>query len=653
MTTIALAGNPNCGKTTLFNALTGANQTVGNWPGVTVAKKEGSLQSAPHILVQDLPGIYSLSPFTPEELVTLNYLAQSPPSVIINIVDGTNLERNLFLTTQLFTLGIPIIIVVNMLDSLQGQNTELDLESLAQSFPCTVIGVSALRGEGIQELIEQVVSLTEQSPPAEQPPLILPPIPEGVRYTDDDTLAHQRYNFIAMVSQRAFTTPPLTHAHAMSDKIDSVATHRFLAIPLFLLIIWGVYTLAIGDVGGAITAWINETLLGAIITPNLVAWMQSIACDAWLVDLVSSGIIAGVGAVLGFTPQLLILFFLLALLEDCGYMARAACIMNRLFSKLGLSGKSFIPFLVASGCGVPAIMATRTIDNEQERRLTIITTAFIPCGAKMPIIALFAGAIFGGSALVAISAYLIGLAAIITSALILKKFRAFSGKVTSFIMEVPAYHAPHMPLIWRITRDRLWDFIKQAGTIILACAMVLWFLQYFSLADGSFAHATNSDQSILAYIGSAVAPLFAPLGFGDWQATVATFTGFMAKENVVSTFGVLYSTPGASGEDSSTWEHLSRDFSPLAAYSFIIFNLLCAPCFAAISAIKSEMRSTKWTWFTILYMTGFGYVVSFLVYQLGILFAGEPLGIANTFALLLLTLLIYGILRKPDSTSAP
>ena len=698
---IALAGNPNSGKTTLFNALTGSNQYVGNWAGVTVEKKEGKLKKHGDVILTDLPGIYSLSPYTLEEVVARNYLINERPDAILNIVDGTNLERNLYLTTQLMELGIPVVIAINMMDIVRRNGDEIDTEILSKRMGCRVVEISALKGDSIDiaadmaieaakaehkkprhifsGVVEHALAHIEEAAihnmPEEQQRWysvkiferdervlgylnldaavikhMESDITEVEEIMDDDAesiITNERYNYIVGIMQSCYKRK---HSNRMSisDKIDRVVTNRILALPIFALIMFLVYYLAIGSVGNMTVEFMNEKLFGEWIVPGVNAGLDSLGCPGWLVGLVSDGIVGGVGAVLGFVPQMFILFLLLSLLEDCGYMARIAFIMDRLFRKFGLSGKSFIPMLVGVGCGVPGVMASRTIENERDRRMTIMTTCFIPCGAKMPIIGLFAGAIFGGSGLVAVSAYFIGIASVVISGIILKKTKIFSGDPAPFVMELPAYHAPVAINIFRATWERGWSFVKKAGTVILLSTILLWFLQGFGFEGSTFGMVENNDNSLLAYIGNGVAFLFAPLGFGNWQAAVATFTGLMAKEGIVSTFGVLLDVSGEVTEASSAL-HLavSQHFggSGVIAYSFMAFNLLCAPCFAAMGAIKREMNSGKWTFFALAYMTGFAYAVSLMIYQFGSWFEGGGNVAGTVVASVIIIFMLYMLIR--------
>ena len=709
--TIALAGNPNSGKTTLFNDLTGSSQYVGNWPGVTVEKKEGRLKGHKDVVIQDLPGIYSLSPYTLEEVVARSYLVKERPDAILNIVDGTNIERNLYLTTQLIELGIPVVVAINMMDLVRKNGDKIDIAKLGQELGCQVVEMSALKGQGSMEAAKAAVAAAQEKKAGEHPHVFTGSVEHAIAHIeesisgkvdsaslrwhaiklferdekeleevqldpalkahieahiadcekelDDDAesiITNQRYAYISRVVERSVRKKAAKHALTASDKIDRIVTNRILALPIFVVVMWAVYTIAMGgtpvSIGTMATDWTNDVLVGEWICGNLGAWMESIGCAAWLTGLVVDGIVAGVGAVIGFVPQMLVLFFLLSILEDVGYMARIAFIMDRIFRRFGLSGKSFIPMLVATGCGVPGIMASRTIENDRDRKMTIMTTGFIPCGAKMPIIGLFAGALFGGSGWIATSAYFIGVAAVIVSGIILKKTKLFAGDPAPFVMELPAYHIPSAKNVFHSTWERGWSFIKRAGTVILASSVVLWFLQGFGFVDGVFGMVEDNNASLLASIGNVVAPIFAPLGFGTWQGAVATFTGLIAKENVVSTFGVLYGFAEVAEDGAEIWSLLAGDFTALTAYSFMIFNLLCAPCFAAMGAIKREMNNAKWTWIAIGYMCGFAYVVAMIVYQLGMLFSGH-FGVGTVVALLLLAGLIYLLLRKNKYQDAP
>ena len=711
---IALAGNPNCGKTTLFNVLTGSSQYVGNWPGVTVEKKEGKLRGHKDVVIQDLPGIYSLSPYTLEEVVARSYLVNEKPDAILNIVDGSNIERNLYLTTQLIELGLPVVVAVNMIDLVRKNGDTIDLAKLGAALGCEVVEMSALKGEGGMTAAEKAVSLARSHQTGELPHVFtgsvehaLAHIEESIqgrvadsylrwyaikiferdekileelnlssdlklhleehiadceKELDDDAesiITNQRYSYINGVVAKAVKKKAAKHSLSVSDKIDQIVTNRVLALPIFAVVMFCIYAIAMGGWGISIgtmgTDWANDVLFGEIV-PGLfdsILGALHVAEGGWLYGLIQDGIVAGVGAVLGFVPQMLVLFFLLAILEDVGYMARVAFIMDRLFRRFGLSGKSFIPMLVATGCGVPGIMASRTIEQDRDRKMTIMTTGFIPCGAKMPIIGLFAGAVFGDSPWVATSAFFIGIAAVVISGIMLKKFKAFAGEPAPFVMELPSYHAPSMGNVLRATWERGWSFIKRAGTIILLSSIVLWFLQGYGFVDGALQAVEDNNHSLLAAIGSAVAWIFAPIGWvGDmaWKATVATVTGLIAKEEVVNTFGVLYQYAGEADlmEDASgIYAAIGADFGAMAAYSFMIFNLLCAPCFAAMGAIKREMNNAKWTAAAIGYMCGFAYVVSLIVFQLGGLVTGEAaFGIGTVAALVLLAGILYLLFRK-------
>lgn len=712
---IALAGNPNSGKTTLFNNLTGSRQRVGNWPGVTVEKKEGTLKGHNEVTIQDLPGIYSLSPYSLEEVVSRNYLVKEKPDAILNIVDGTNIERNLYLTTQLLELGIPMVVAVNMMDLVERNGDKIDISKLSQELDCPVIEISALKGKGTKEAALKAVEVAKSHRVAKisqsytkdietvlkkiedvienqvnrtmlrwyavkvferderidefiqldtaQKSQIEPWIQSVEEKMDDDSesiITSQRYDFITKIVSHAVKKKGSKHELSISDKIDRIVTNRILALPIFVLIMYCVYTIAMGgtsiSIGTMGTEWANDVLFGEIVPNFFEGILTSLHVNDVLYGLIMDGIVGGVGAVLGFVPQILVLFFLLSIMEDVGYMSRVAFIMDRIFRRFGLSGKSFIPMLVATGCGVPGIMASRTIEQDRDRKMTIMTTGFIPCGAKMPIIGLFAGAVFGGSSLVATSAFVIGIAAVVISGIMLKKFKAFAGEPAPFVMELPAYHLPSVGNVLRATWERGWSFIKRAGTIILLSSIVLWFLQGFGFTDGQFGMADDNNTSLLASLGSAIAWIFAPLGWvGDmaWKATVATFTGLIAKEEVVNTFGVLYNFSEVSEEGNEIWTLIARDFTPIAAYSFMIFNLLCAPCFAAMGAIRREMNNKTWTVASIGYMCVFAYVSSLIVYQLGGLLLGEvSFGFWTIIALALLILILYLLFRpgyKPKS----
>ena len=684
---IALAGNPNCGKTTLFNSLTGSNQYVGNWPGVTVEKKEGKLKGHDDVVIQDLPGIYSLSPYTLEEVVARGYLVNEKPDAILNIIDGTNIERNLYLTTQLIELGIPVVMAVNMIDLVRKNGDKIDLKKLSAELGCEAVEISALKNEGSEKAAELAVAAAKKAKAGELPHVFTGSVEHAIAHIeesiqgkvddrflrwyavklferddkvqaelnlskeildhidahiadcekemDDDAesiITNQRYAYINGVVDKAVKKKPRTENLTVSDKIDQIVTNRILALPIFAAIMWLMYAIAMGTsvadggigIGTFATDWTNDVLFGEIVPNALGGFLESIGVAGWLYGLIMDGIVAGVGAVLGFVPQMLVLFFLLSILEDVGYMARVAFIMDRIFRKFGLSGKSFIPMLVGTGCGVPGVMASRTIENERDRRMTIMTTCFIPCGAKMPIIGLFAGALFGGSSWVATSAYFIGFAAIIISGIILKKTKLFAGDPAPFVMELPAYHVPAWGNVLRATWERGWSFIKRAGTVILASTIILWFLQGFGFENGAFTMVEDQDNSLLAAVASCIAWIFIPQGFGNWRATVASISGLIAKENVVGTFGVLYHFGGElSDNGDEIWGEVARDFTYISAYSFMIFNLLCAPCFAAMGAIKREMNNGKWTAIAIGYMCLLAYCASLVVYQIGGLITGE------------------------------
>ena len=704
---IALAGNPNSGKTTLFNALTGSNQYVGNWPGVTVEKKEGHLKGQKDVIVQDLPGIYSLSPYTLEEVVSRTYLVGEKPDVILNIIDGTNIERNLYLTTQLIELGIPVVMAVNMIDLVRKNGDKIDLKKLGAQLGCRAVAISALKGEGATEAAKLAVSAAREGRAGELPHVFTGSVEHAIAHIeesiqgrvderflrwyavklferdekvqqelqlDQQTLAHieahiadcekemdddaesiitnQRYAYINKVVTAAVHKQDHAGNMTVSDKIDRVVTNRIAALPIFACVMALIYAIAMGgfpiSIGTMATEWTNDVLFGEIVPPAVQGFMESVGCAPWLTGLVVDGIVVGVGAVLGFVPQMLVLFLLLSILEDIGYMARIAFIMDRIFRKFGLSGKSFIPMLVGTGCGVPGVMASRTIENDRDRKMTIMTTCFIPCGAKMPIIGLFAGALFGGSFLVAVSAYFIGVAAIVISGIILKKTKLFAGDPAPFVMELPAYHIPAWGNVLRATWERGWSFIKRAGTVILASSVVLWFLQGFGFTDGAFGMVEDNNTSLLAAIGGVVDIVFAPLGFGTWQATVATVTGLIAKENVVSTFAVLFNYAGeVSEEGEEIWGMVADFFTPLTAYSFMVFNLLCAPCFAAMGAIKREMNNGKWTAIAIGYMCLLAYCTSLVIYQIGGLFTGEvAFGLGTVAALVILAAVLYLLFRR-------
>ena len=707
---IALAGNPNCGKTTLFNDLTGSNQYVGNWPGVTVEKKEGRLKGQKDVVIQDLPGIYSLSPYTLEEVVARGYLVNEKPDAILNIIDGTNIERNLYLTTQLIELGIPVVMAVNMIDLVRKNGDKIDLKKLSAELGCQAVEVSALKGEGSMKAAEMAVAAAKSGKAGELPHVFTGSVEHAIAHIeesiqgkvddrflrwyavklferddkvqqelkldkalvdhidqhiadcekemDDDAesiITNQRYAYINTVVEKAVRKKARVEHLTVSDKIDQVVTNRIFALPIFALIMFLMYALSMGtsiadggiSIGSFATDWTNDVLFGEIVPNALGGFLESVGVAGWLYGLIMDGIVAGVGAVLGFVPQMLVLFFLLSILEDIGYMARVAFIMDRIFRKFGLSGKSFIPMLVGTGCGVPGVMASRTIENERDRRMTIMTTCFIPCGAKMPIIGLFAGALFGGSSLVAVSAYFIGFAAIIISGIILKKTKLFAGDPAPFVMELPAYHVPAWGNVLRATWERGWSFIKRAGTVILASTIILWFLQGFGFEDGVFGMVEDQDNSILAAVASAIAWIFAPQGFGNWRATVASISGLIAKENVVGTLGVLYHFGGELSENGDEiWGEIANDYTAISAYSFMIFNLLCAPCFAAMGAIKREMNNGKWTAIAIGYMCLLAYCASLVVYQIGGLITGEVgFNIFTIVAVAIIVFTIYMLVR--------
>ena len=707
---IALAGNPNCGKTTLFNSLTGSNQYVGNWPGVTVEKKEGKLKGHEDVIIQDLPGIYSLSPYTLEEVVARGYLVSEKPDAILNIIDGTNIERNLYLTTQLIELGIPVVMAVNMIDLVRKNGDKIDLHKLSKELGCAAVEISALKGEGCRQAAEQAVAAAKAARTGELPHVFTGSVEHAIAHIeesiqgkvdarflrwyavklferdekvqeelalDKELLAHieqhiadceaemdddaesiitnQRYAYISNVVSKSVKKKPRTENLTLSDKVDRVVTNRIFALPIFAVVMFLMYSLSMGksiadggwSIGTFATDWTNDVLFGEIVPNALGGLLESIGIADWLYGLIMDGIVAGVGAVLGFVPQMLVLFFLLSILEDIGYMARVAFIMDRIFRKFGLSGKSFIPMLVGTGCGVPGVMASRTIENERDRRMTIMTTCFIPCGAKMPIIGLFAGALFGGSTWVATSAYFIGFAAIVISGIILKKTKLFAGDPAPFVMELPAYHIPAWGNVLRATWERGWSFIKRAGTVILASTIVLWFLQGFGFENGAFGMVEDQDNSVLAAIAGCISWIFIPLGFGDWRATVASISGLIAKENVVGTFGVLYHYAGElSDNGDEIWPEVAANFTAISAYSFMIFNLLCAPCFAAMGAIKREMNNGKWTAIAIGYMCLLAYCAALVVYQIGGLITGEiGFNLFTVVAAAIVALVLYLLFR--------
>ena len=702
---IALAGNPNCGKTTLFNALTGSNQYVGNWPGVTVEKKEGKLKKHSEVTITDLPGIYSLSPYTIEEIVARDYLINEKPDAVLNIIDGTNLERNLYLTTQVVELGIPVVVAVNMMDIVRKNGDKINIEELSRQLACPVYEISALKGTGIKEVANAAIEAASKEPTEPQhkysgvvehalahiEEAALHSMPENQQRwyaikifegdekvleqvkIDSATLAHikndienaekeldddaesiitnERYLYIASIIKSVYTKKNKGKL-TTSDKIDKIVTNRFLGLPIFAGVMALVYFISMKWIGSMGTDWVNDVLFAEWV-PNLIQKGLEGRIADWLYGLIQDGIVAGVGAVLGFVPQMIVLFLCLAFLEGCGYMSRVAFVMDRIFRNFGLSGKSFIPMLIGTGCGVPGVMASRTIENERDRRMTIMTTTFIPCSAKLPIIGLIAGACFGGSGWIATSAYFIGVAAIIVSGIMLKKTKIFSGDPAPFVMELPAYHLPTVGSVLRSTWERAWSFIKKAGTVITLATILIWFLQAFTF-KGGFQMTDDMDISILAYIGKAFCWLFVPLGWGGWKPAVASVTGLIAKENVVGTFGILYHFAGELAENGDEiWSNFAKNLNELsgghtslAAYSFLIFNLLCAPCFAAIGAIKREMNNAKWTWFAIGYQCGFAYVIALIVYQFGIAFAGTPNVIGLIAAIVLTVGILYLLFRK-------
>ena len=691
---IALAGNPNCGKTTMFNDLTGSSQYVGNWPGVTVEKKEGKLKANKQAIIQDLPGIYSLSPYTLEEVVTRNYLVNEHPDSMINIIDASNLERNLYLTTQLLEIGVPMVIALNMMDMVRKNGDRIDVKKLSDALGCQIIETSAVKGEGSTEVAKAALSLAQSKAAAPKllkfnsklettldaiakllqgscdpknlrwytiklferdekaieqlklSPAILEQI-EGLRIEaekefDDDVesiITHERYVLIADLLKTCYhkQTKKLT----TSDKIDKIVTNRILALPIFAVVMFVIYYLSITTVGTMMTDWVNDVLFGEIIPPAVEGLLVSVGAADWLQSLILDGIVAGVGAVLGFLPQMLVLFLLLALLEDCGYMSRIAFIMDRIFRRFGLSGKSFIPMLIGLGCGVPAVQASRTIENDRDRKMTIMTTTFIPCSAKLPIIGLIAGALFNESGWVATSAYFVGIAAIIISGIILKKTKLFAGEPAPFVMELPAYHIPSVKGVLIHMWDRAKAFVRKAGTIIFLSSVVIWFLSSFNFQ----LQMVDTGDSILAAIGRVIAPIFAPLGWGHWEAAVGTISGLVAKENLVAIMGILYGFAEVAENGDEMWSVFAQNFTAISAYSFLVFNLLCAPCFAAIGAIHREMGSAKWTWIAIGYQCIFAYIVSLIIYQLGTWFATGVFGLGTIVAIILVAALVYLLVR--------
>ena len=707
---IALAGNPNCGKTTLFNALTGSNQFVGNWPGVTVEKKEGKLKGHKDVVIMDLPGIYSLSPYTLEEVVARNYLIGDRPDAILNIVDGTNIERNLYLSTQLMELGIPVIMAINMMDLVEKNGDKIHIDKLSKKLGCEVVEISALKGTGIQKAAEKAVALAQQkknmvpvhefSKDAEEVitevenkltgivaedqkhffaikllekddkikeqmksvPDVSNEIKEMEDRFDDDTesiITNERYVYISSIIGECISKSSKEKL-TTSDKIDRIVTNRWLAIPIFAVVMFLVYYVSVTTIGSILTDWTNETLFGEWIIPGAQSLFENIGCADWLTGLIVDGVISGVGAVLGFVPQMLVLFLFLAFLESCGYMARVAFIMDRVFRKFGLSGKSFIPMLIGSGCGVPGVMASRTIESDRDRKMTIMTTTFIPCGAKLPIIALIAGAFFGNAGWVAWSAYFVGVAAIVCSGIILKKTKMFAGDPAPFVMELPAYHWPTVGNVLRSMWERGWSFIKKAGTIITLSTIILWFLMNFGWTDAGFgmlsfdglegaALEAAQAECILAKIGSAIGWIFTPLGWtqsgNGWKMAVAAVSGLIAKENVVATFGMLFGFAEVAEDGAEFWGNLAAVMTPVAAYGYLVFNLLCAPCFAAMGAIKREMNNAKWFWFAIGYQCGLAYVVSLCIYQIGTLITTGTFGIGTVVAFILVIGLLYLLFR--------
>ncbi len=697
---IALAGNPNCGKTTLFNALTGSNQFVGNWPGVTVEKKEGKLKGNKDVTIMDLPGIYSLSPYTLEEVVARNYLITERPDAILNIVDGTNIERNLYLSTQLMELGIPVVMAVNMMDIVEKNGDKIYIDKLSKKLGCEVVEISALKGTGIKEAANKAVAaaakktstpvhefsqaaeaaiasvsaklgsdiaedqkrffavkLLEKDDKIANQMKSVPDVSADIKALedafDDDTesiITNERYTYISSIINDCYKKNSKNKL-TVSDKIDRVVTNRWAALPIFAVVMFLVYYVSVTTVGAILTDWTNDTLFGEWIVPGAQSFFENIGCADWLTGLIVDGVISGVGAVLGFVPQMLVLFLFLAFLEACGYMARVAFIMDRIFRKFGLSGKSFIPMLIGSGCGVPGVMASRTIENDRDRKMTIMTTTFIPCGAKLPIIALIAGAFFDNAGWVAWSAYFVGVAAIICSGIILKKTKMFAGEPAPFVMELPAYHWPTVGNVLRSMWERGWSFIKKAGTIILLSTIILWFLMSFGWVDGSFSmlEAEQLDQSILSKIGSAIAWIFIPLGWTQggegWKMAVSAVSGLIAKENVVATFGLLFGFSEVAEDGAEIWGNLAAVMTPVAAYGYLVFNLLCAPCFAAMGAIKREMNNAKWFWFAIGYQCGLAYVVALCIYQIGTLITTGAFGFGTVVAFACIIGLIYLLFR--------
>ena len=702
---IALTGNPNCGKTTLFNSLTGSNQFVGNWPGVTVEKKEGKLKGNKDVIITDLPGIYSLSPYTLEEVVARKYLISERPDAILNIIDGTNMERNLYLTTQLVELGIPVVVAVNMMDVVEKNGDQINTKNLAKELGCEVVEISALKGTGIKEAAAKAVEIANRKTAmlprhkfagsvehalAHIEEAVLHNLPEEQQRwyaikiferdekvieqlgiadqvekhiendikscedeMDDDSesiITNERYLYISSIIKDCCVKKNKEKL-SISDRIDKVVTNRWLALPIFAVVMFAVYFVSVTTVGTFLTDWTNDTLFGEWIIPAAQSGLEAIGCADWLTGLLVDGIVSGVGAVLGFVPQMLVLFIFLGFLEACGYMARIAFIMDRIFRKFGLSGKSFIPMLIGTGCGVPGIMASRTIENDRDRKMTIMTTTFIPCGAKLPIIALIAGALFDGAWWVAPSAYFVGIAAIICSGIILKKTRMFAGDPAPFVIELPAYHKPTFINVMRSMWERGWSFIKKAGTVILLSTIVIWFAQSFGFAEGGFGMVEDMNDSMLAAFGGILAPIFAPIGWGDWKSAVAALTGLLAKENVVGTFGILYGFGEVAEDGAEIWGTLESSMTAIAAYSFLVFNLLCAPCFAAMGAIKREMNNARWFWFAIGYQTVLAYLVSLCIFQIGSLITTGAFGIGTVVAFAIVIGFVYLLFRPYKETT--
>ena len=698
---IALAGNPNCGKTTMFNNLTGSNQYVGNWPGVTVEKKEGKLKGKKDIIITDLPGIYSLSPYTLEEVVSRDYLINERPDAIINLVDATNLERNLYLTTQLLELGIPVIIALNMMDLAVKSGDKIDEKKLAAAFGCEVVATSALKGEGLTEVVDRAVRLanarTIQVPKhefsrevegwladiadllpnsvpdhlarwysiklfeqdekvlgttplsADSSKRIVEIVKDAEKQMDDDAesiITNERYEYISKIITGCLKKN--RKGMTVSDKIDRIVTNRILALPIFVAVMFVVYYVSVTSLGTIVTDFTNDTLFGAWIQPAVQGLMETAGASEWLVSLVVDGIIGGLAAPIGFAPQMAILFLFLSVLEDCGYMARVAFIMDRIFRRFGLSGKSFIPLLISSGCGVPAIMATKTIEDDKNRRMTIMTSTFVPCGAKLPVIALVAGAIMGGAWWMAPSMYFIGIASVIVSCIILKKTKMFAGDPSPFVIELPQYHVPSVKTVLLHVWERVWSFLKKAGTILFLCCMVMWFLATFGVENGAFGMVEDMEASFLAIIGTFLAPIFAPLGFGSWQAVASSLSGFVAKEGIVSTMGVLANMAEATETDAALWQYVMTDFfhgSALAGFTFLTFNLLDSPCLAAISTMAKEMGNKRWTAFAVIFQNVFAYAVCLMIYQLGSFAMGGGFGIGTAAAVIVLAVTLYLLFR--------